>query len=128
MAGLLREIRMREEAERAQAVVEGDDDRTFGREVLAVIPGHAARATGEAAAVDPHHHRSLVDRGPGARPDVEVEAVFATCRLAGRGGRRRRLSTGSRAARTTIAAATSAERRTGRAWRAERVGVSYAVP
>src|SRR5438876_271643 len=82
MSGFLREIGMREEAERPETIVDSDDDRTFGGEVLAVIPREAARAAGETAAVDPQHHRPLVVRRVRAGPDVQIEAVFAACRLA----------------------------------------------
>src|SRR4029453_11059220 len=86
---------MREEPERTEPVVEGDDHGTFGREVLAVIPGETARAAGEASAVDPHHHRTLVVRASRARPDVGVEAILTARRFArGSSGGGRRLARG----------------------------------
>jgi len=57
MSRFLRQIWMREEAERPESIVEGDDHGTFGGEVLAVIPRKAARPSGETAAIDPHHDR-----------------------------------------------------------------------
>ena len=66
-----------QEAERAEPVVDRDDDDVAVlREVRAVVPRHRARAEDVRAAVDPHHHRParVVARG---RPHVEVEAVFA---------------------------------------------------
>ena len=75
---------MREEAERAEAVVEGDDDRTLGGEVLAVIPGHAAGAAGEAAAVDPDHDRPLVAGALRAGPDIAYRQ--SSLRAGSRGG------------------------------------------
>ena len=53
----LRQLRMREEAEDAEAVVERDDDDALAGEGLAVVPRLGAGAGLEAAAVDPHHHR-----------------------------------------------------------------------
>src|SRR5262245_34390760 len=121
MARFLRQIGMREESERAEPVIEGDDDGTFGREVLAVIPGETAGAAGEASAIDPHHHRTLVVGAGRTRPNVGVKAIFAARRFArGRSGGRR--LAGGRSA-------TSAARiGTRRARRAERIGLSYAIP
>src|SRR5205809_7842876 len=117
MTGFLRQIRMREEPERPEAIVEGDDHRTFGGEVLAVIPGQAARPSSETAAIDPHHDRPLVVRRAGAGPDVGVQTVLAACRLARR--RRGRRLHGSGA--TSTATATAANGRAGRARRAKGV-------
>ena len=65
-----------EVAQRAEAVVDRDQhDVAAPGEVLAVVDRRRAGAAGEAAAVDPDHHRArrVVDAG---RPDVEREAVF----------------------------------------------------
>ena len=51
------ERRVGEEAERAQPVVDRDDDDAVRRELRAVVV--AAGVLGEAAAVDPHEHRPL---------------------------------------------------------------------
>ena len=65
-----------EEAERAEAVVDGDDDDIAAAgEVLAVVDRGGAGAGGEAAAVDPDHHGALCVVKAGG-PDVEREAVF----------------------------------------------------
>src|SRR5262245_53904942 len=118
MARFLRQIGMREESERAEPVIEGDDDGTFGGEVLAVIPGETARAAGEASTIDPHHHRTFVVGAGRTRPNVGVKAIFAARRFArGRSGGRR-LARGRSAARIG----------TRRARRAERIGLSYAIP
>ena len=48
-----------QEAERAEPVVDRDDDDVaVRRELRAVVPGRVARAPDERAAVDPHHHRA----------------------------------------------------------------------
>src|SRR5262245_15453074 len=123
---------MREEAKRAESIVEGDDHRTLGREVLTVIPGEATGTAGEAAAVNPHHHRPLVAGGVRARPHVEVETVLAARWLAWRSGwcrwrRCRSCSTWCGAAPATFCAttttATAAPRGTRRTRRTERVGL-----
>src|SRR6185436_18939456 len=114
VAGFLREIRVREEPERAEAVVDRDDDRTLGGEVLAVVPGEAAGAAGEAAAVDPQHHGPLVVRIR-AGPDIQIEAVFAASRLTRGRGRCRWRPARSLATRAAAGAATTGERSAGRA-------------
>src|SRR5215204_3252827 len=77
MARFLRQLGVREEPERAEPVVEGDDDRALRGEILAVVPLQAAGAAGEPAAVDPQHHRTPIALTIGAGPDVEREAVLA---------------------------------------------------
>src|SRR3954466_11333460 len=124
MARFLREIRMREETERSEAVVDGDDDRSLRGKVLAVIPGNAAGSAGEAAAVDPHHDGPLVVRRTGAGPDVEIETILAACRLA----RGRSSGRGRRAGCGATRTATAAAGRAGRARRAKGVGIAHAVP
>src|SRR5262249_32807246 len=112
----------RKKPERAEPIVESDDHGTFGREVLAVIPGETARAACEASAIDPHHHRTFVVRAGRTGPDVGVEAILTSCRFARRssGGRRRLASRGP--------PASAAGDGTRRARRAERVGLSPSVP
>ncbi len=64
------------EAERTEAVVDGDDDEVaVGGEPRPVVPGCGAGAVAEVAAVDPHHHRTatVVCR---RRADVEGQAVL----------------------------------------------------
>ena len=79
---------MREEAERAEAVVDRDDHHAIRRELGAVVVAGAVLL--EAAAVDPHQDgapaKAATRRG---RVDVEVQAVLAE--LAGRRERARRL-------------------------------------
>src|SRR5580765_7832167 len=67
---------MREEAERADPVVERGDDETFFREALAVVHRNRAGAFRESAAVDIHKYRPPLAR-PRRRPDVQIETVFA---------------------------------------------------
>ena len=72
-----------EVAQRAEAVVDRDQhDVAAAGEVLAVVDRRRAGAAGEAAAVDPDHHRArrVVEAG---RPDVEREAVFVDGLLPG---------------------------------------------
>ena len=80
--------RVREEAERAEPVVDRDDHRAVRRELGAVVVAGAVLL--EAAAVDPHQDRApakaATRRG---RVDVEVQAVLAE--RAGRRERARRL-------------------------------------
>ena len=66
-----------EKAEGAEPVVDGhDDDVAPWHQAGAVVPGDAARAGGERAAVDPDHDRpaGVVEAGG---PDVERQAVLA---------------------------------------------------
>ena len=72
-----RELGVREEAERAEAVVQRDDDGAFAREAVARVARLGARAAGEAAAVQPDHDGPAVVRRVGRRPDVQIEAVLA---------------------------------------------------
>ena len=83
MGRLGRQFGMREEAQRADAVVEIDEDDALFGEVFAAVHRHPAGAEGEAAAVDVDDHRQLCSglRGP-ARPHVEVEAILARRLLA----------------------------------------------
>ena len=76
---LLAQLRQVQEAERAEAVVDGDEDGIGLADVLARV-GVVAGAAGEAAAVDPHEHRPLGDV-PGRRVavrdvHVRVQAVL----------------------------------------------------
>jgi hypothetical protein len=106
-AGLARELRVREEAESAEAIVQRDDDGAFLRQTLAVVTGLRARAAREAAAIDPDHDGSAIVRRIGRRPNVQIKAIFS--------GRR-----WCRAARPTRAALHAA--------RAEFGGIANAVP
>jgi hypothetical protein len=69
------ERRVREEAERAEPVVDRDDDRAGRRELGAVVV--AAAVLDQAAAVDPHQHRPVTATARRRRVDVQVQAVFA---------------------------------------------------
>jgi hypothetical protein len=80
-------------AEDVQPVVDGDGDRVaLPGQRAAVVHGGAAGAVGEAAAVQPDHHRPRLAVEAG-RPDVEEQAVLRGGRLvrrrriAGRGAR-----------------------------------------
>ena len=68
------ERRVGQEAERAQPVVDRDDDDARRRELRGVVV--AAGILGEAAAVDPHEHRPPGVATHRRRGDVEVEAVL----------------------------------------------------
>src|SRR5215468_11749586 len=117
---------MREETERAETIVEGHDHRPLRRQVLAVIPRHAARTTGETATVNPDHHRTTVIGVLGTCPDVRVEAVFTAGGLARRGGGR---WSGSRTG--SCCASTAAARRSGRTCNtrgSKRVSFAHVVP
>src|SRR5574338_60660 len=66
---------MREEAQQAESVAEGDDDHVTPAERLSVRIW--PRSAGEiAAARDPDHHGLATRRMDVARPDVEVQTVF----------------------------------------------------
>src|SRR5262245_32157540 len=116
---------MCEEAKRAEAIVEGDDHRALGRQVLAVVPRKAAGAAGEAAAVDPDHHGTTVIDVVGARPNVCIETVFAAGRLTRRSSlwRRSRCRSGRASAATAARCGSSCDTR-----RAERICFAHAFP
>src|SRR5690349_684985 len=78
---------MREDAERAQPVVDRDHDDAAARERGAIE--YRAAADHETAAVQPDGDRPAVARAACSRPDVEVEAVLA--RRQGGGRRRARI-------------------------------------
>ncbi len=67
-----------DEAERAEPVVDGDDDDVGGGgQHGTVVERLAARAEDVGPAVQPHHHRpGVARRGPRRRPDVEEQAVL----------------------------------------------------
>ena len=110
-AGFLRQLRMRVEPERPEAVVVGDEDDALLRERFAVVAWQRSGAAGERAAVAPDHHGQLRRGGRRRGPDVDVEAVFARRR------RRRRAFAAAAAAATALHAA-----------RTERLGLAHAVP
>ena len=81
MRGFGCELRMRQEPEDPESVLDRDDDHPVPRQALAVerrldATGAQSRAAGVAAAVDPHHHGLLRRGRPLRRPDVEEETVF----------------------------------------------------
>ena len=76
------ELGMGEEAERAHAVVEGNEDDVLRRPLLAVELRLGAPAFPHAAAEHPHGHRELLLRLAGRLgPYVQVQAVLAVGRL-----------------------------------------------
>ena len=91
---------MGEEAERAEAVVQRDDDGAFACQAIAGIARLGARAAEEAAAVQPDHDGPAVVGRFGRRPDIQVEAVLARRRC---GGRVRAAGPALRAARRVLA-------------------------
>ena len=67
---------MSEEAEGAEAVVDGhDDDVAVGRQGGALVQRAGTGPAAEGAAVDPHHHGSRLPAGA-RRPDVERQALL----------------------------------------------------
>src|SRR5262245_15536552 len=68
---------MREEAERAEPIIQRDDDGAFASEAVAGVTRLGARASGEAAAVQPNHDGPAIVGRRGRRPNVQVEAVLA---------------------------------------------------
>src|SRR4249919_867763 len=83
MSGFGAQIRMGKESKDAKAVIDGDDDRAFTRQRLAVVRACSAKASGKASAVDPYHHWQAVFGGFGGRPDIQVKAIFAKRRQHG---------------------------------------------
>ena len=81
--GILRgELGMGEKAERAYAVVEGNEDDILRRPLLAVELRLGAPAFAHATAEDPHGHREFLIRLAGRLgPHVQIQAVFAVGRL-----------------------------------------------
>ena len=73
--GGIGEVRMRQQAQHAQAVVHGDDDHAALGQRSAVHQRHARGAGAKAPAVQPHDDGALAVSL--RRPDVEREAVFA---------------------------------------------------
>ncbi len=67
-----------EESERAEPIVDGDDDRfAAAGQHPAVVQRLARRAEDVGAAVQPHHHRlAVAGGGLRRRPDIEGETVF----------------------------------------------------
>jgi hypothetical protein len=72
------QFRMREKAERTDAIGERYVDDTFLRQLLAAVVGHRRRADREAAAVDPDYDGHGLRAGTARRrPDVQIEAILA---------------------------------------------------
>ncbi len=73
----LRKLGMIEEAQHSDAVVERHHHQPLRGQSLTVVDRHHARAFGVRAAVDVDEDRPLLRGGPGRRPDVDEQAVFA---------------------------------------------------
>ncbi len=75
MARFLRQLRMGQEAQGPQAIVEGHHHDAVPRQGGGVEQVPRRRTAGESAAVEPEHHRQrpLRLRGP---PDIQIEAVL----------------------------------------------------
>ena len=71
---------MREESQRAEAIVERDDDGSVRRQHLSGGSRICSRSNRESAAVDPHHRRQTLCIRNRWRPHVEGETVFAGSR------------------------------------------------
>ena len=74
---LLRQLGMREEPERAEPVIERDDDRALTGKRFAVAVRARARAFGVRATEDPEHDRTPLGWRLCGRPDVQIQAVLA---------------------------------------------------
>jgi len=75
--GFRRDLRMAQEAEHVQPVVDRDDDDAPAGDALAVEL-HLGRVSDlEPAAEKPDEHRKLLVRAFRRRPDVQVEAILA---------------------------------------------------
>ena len=72
---LLRELRMCESAEAADAIVGAEHQHALLRQVRARIRWRRRATIHEATAVDPEDHRQLV-RGTRWTPDIGIQAVF----------------------------------------------------
>ncbi len=68
---------MGQPAERAEPVVDRDDDRALFGELFAVVARLGSGAAGEAGAVNPDHHGQPFRRGTGRGPHVEEQAILA---------------------------------------------------
>src|SRR5580698_8212241 len=68
---------MREEAQGAEPIVEGDDNRAASRQRRAPRDRMRAAANAMAAAENPDDHRPPLLRRARGRPDVEIEAILA---------------------------------------------------
>src|SRR5688572_12057440 len=68
---------MSEEAEQAEAVVDGDRDDAFASHAGAVVTRFGTVPRDEAAAVEIDEDGQTLVGGFGRGPDVEVEAIFA---------------------------------------------------
>src|SRR4029453_4638736 len=77
MLGFPGQLRMGQKSQRADPIVQADDDDAFRCELRAVVDSHRARAFVEAAAIDPEHDRQPGARIPRRRPYIEEETVFA---------------------------------------------------
>ena len=72
VAGFLGQFRMGVETKNPEPVIHAHHHDAFGRQYLAILPRFGSCAGLKATPVDPHHHRQLVVRGFGRRPDVQV--------------------------------------------------------
>src|SRR3989442_10042559 len=70
------QLRVREEAQRSEAIVDGDEDNALLRKRSSIRGIQGPRTAPPAPTVIPDHHRASVAR-PSRRPDVEEEAILA---------------------------------------------------
>jgi len=76
------ELRAREECERVEPVVDGDDDDSLCGQIGSVVARFGSGADDEAATVNPHHDRGGYFGVQSRRPDVEVETILGNpCRI-----------------------------------------------
>src|SRR6202050_3242130 len=76
MLGLLGQFGMREEAEHAQPVVDGDQDNALLRQPFSVEARRRPRASLIAARMNPDHHGLSIGGRGGCGPDVQEEAIL----------------------------------------------------
>src|SRR5262249_33316269 len=68
---------VREETKHAEAVIDGDNDRTTSRKPGTVVARLASRTGPEFSAVDPEEHGQSCGGSQSGSPDVQVKAVLA---------------------------------------------------
>src|SRR3569833_578127 len=72
---------MRQKSERADAIVDLNDDSSLMRKRRTVVDRNCNRSFVESSAVHVHQHGQASDRGLLRRPDVQEQAVFTDSAL-----------------------------------------------
>ena len=81
MRGLTGELRMREKAEDAETVIDGNEEDAVIEQRAVVVERAGTGASLVGAAVYPEHYGQRFRGGPYGRDDVKKEAVFAAVRV-----------------------------------------------